>query len=94
MELKSKMPLKALLLAAQASPIYLIAEYVLFQSSWLFVIPFASVGVLCFVNCVSCKTPFQDERVSARIRMLKFWDSSVVDKCPVCGNPMAGFLQN
>lgn len=80
--------LKAILFVAQASPVLLIFEYIAFRTSFAFVAALLSIGMLIFSRCRHCHTSFQNPRIYEKLHVLKFWDTRIVDQCPICGHSM------
>jgi hypothetical protein len=79
---------KAGLVVAQASWIVILVGYLVFRSGWVVLPGFVSIAYLMTLRCSQCLTSFQDRRVYERFRLLKFYDTRIVDACPVCHKPM------
>ena len=81
--------LKSLVVAAQALPIILLVEYSIFRTGFAFPFGFLAIVKLGFFSkCGHCGTSFADSRINQRLHVLKFWDTKLVDRCPVCTHPM------
>lgn len=81
---------KAALIGAQSSTWTVIVGYLVFRSP-LVVVPGAlSIIILINLKCGICKTSFQDERIYSKAKLMKFYDTKIIDECPVCGSAMFG----
>jgi hypothetical protein len=85
----SRLSLKVLVVATQALPIILLAEYLIFKTWFAFLFGCLSILKLGFSKCAHCETSFRDPRINRRLHVFKFWDTKLVDQCPVCNHPMA-----
>ncbi len=83
---------KFILIAAQLSPILLVVEYVFFRTVYLFPISAIFIGILIFTKCSNCGTLFEDPRIYSKLKVLMFWNTDIIDNCPVCGMKMNSSL--
>jgi hypothetical protein len=81
--------IKAVLVVAQSSLITIMLGYILFRTQWVVVPAFAAIAILMFIRCSQCGASFRDERVYSKLKVLKFYDTKIIDDCPVCHRPMA-----
>ena len=79
---------KLALIGLQSSAIVILVGYILLRTQWVVVPGLISAIALWGVNCGNCGTSFDDPRLYKRIRLLRFWDTGILDKCPVCGEAM------
>ncbi len=79
---------RAGLIVAQASWIVILLGYLVFRSGWVVLPGFVSIAYLMTLRCSRCLTSFQDRRIYDRLRLMKFYDTRIVDDCPVCRKPM------
>ena len=79
---------KAALVVAQASWITILAGFLIFRSGWVILPGFVSIAFLMTLRCSQCRASFQDRRIYDRFRLMKFYDTRIVDDCPVCHRPM------
>jgi hypothetical protein len=81
---------KIALVGAQSSTITILIGYLLLRSQWVIVPGLMSVAILMMVRCRHCDASFREERIYKHMRLLKFYDTRIIDSCPVCGHPMLG----
>jgi hypothetical protein len=79
---------KIILATAQASWLIVLGGYLLLRTQWVVLPSFVSVLALMKSRCSSCSTPFTDERVYQKFKLLRFWDTRIIDECPVCSHEM------
>lgn len=85
-----KLLAKIAVIVAQSSWLTVLLGYILFRTQWVVLPAAVSIVVLMILRCSSCGTSFQDERIYQRFRLLRFYDSRIINNCPVCHNPMFG----
>jgi hypothetical protein len=83
-----RLSVKAVLIVAQGSWIVTLIGYLIFRSGWVVAPAMLSIAILIFVRCSRCGTSFQDDRINQKARLIKFYDTSIIDECPVCRKPM------
>ncbi|MEG3180913.1 hypothetical protein [Sphingomonas sp. LT1P40] len=71
---------------ANFTPFLPLVEMLLFQSVWSLTIPVLNIAPLIFMRCANCGVSLGNERVASRKWPMS---SAIVDKCPVCSQPMA-----
>jgi hypothetical protein len=81
--------IKAALMVAQASFFIIIIGYILLRTQWVVLPGFIAVAILMASKCSRCGTSFKDQRVYSKFKLLKFYDTKIVDDCPVCHRPMS-----
>jgi hypothetical protein len=79
---------KSALGVAQASSFVILLGYLVTRSQLVVVPAFIAVAYLLTVKCEHCGTSFTDSRMNQRFRLLRFWDVSIIDCCPVCQHGM------
>lgn len=84
----NRLLLKAVLVVAQSSLITIMLGYVLFRTQWVIVPAFVAIAMLMFSKCSRCGVLFRDKRVYSQLKVLKFYDTEMIDDCPVCHKPM------
>ncbi len=80
--------LKLLLVLVQSSTLTVLLGYLIFRSQLVVIPAFLSIVVLMNLRCSVCGTSFQDEKIYKRLKLIKFYDTKIIDSCPVCNNPM------
>lgn len=83
-----RLAVKAVLIVAQGSWIVTLIGYLIFRSGWVVAPAMLSIAILIFLKCSQCGTSFQDNRISQKARLLKFYDTTIINECPVCRKPM------
>ena len=83
-----RLPFKTVLIVAQGSWIITLVGFLIFRSEWVVVPAMLSIGTLMFLRCSQCGTSVADSRINQRLRLMKFYDTSLIDECPVCQKPM------
>lgn len=83
-----RLSVKAVLIVAQGSWIVTLIGYLIFRSGWVVAPAMLSIAILILVKCSRCGTSFQDDRINQKARLIKFYDTSIIDECPVCRKPM------
>lgn len=83
-----RLAVKAVLIVAQGSWIVTMIGYLIFRSGWVVAAGLLSIAILIFLKCSQCGTPLGDDRISQKARLLKFYDTSIIDECPVCRKAM------
>jgi len=81
--------IKAALMVVQASFFIVTLGYILLRSQWVVLPGFLAVAILMASKCSRCGTSFKDQRVYSKFKLLKFYNTKLVDDCPVCHHPMA-----
>jgi hypothetical protein len=84
-----RLALKIVVMVAQSSTFTVMLGYIITKSQWVVVPGFVAITILIFGRCASCGTPFQDPRICSKMKLMKFYDTSMVDQCPGCQKPMA-----
>lgn len=79
---------RSILMVAQASTIIILLGYLIFRSQWVVVPAFVTISILMGLRCMSCKTSFRNPEIYKHLKPLKFYDTEIVDKCPVCHKEM------
>jgi hypothetical protein len=79
---------KVILATAQASWLIVLGGYLLLRTQWVVLPSFLSVIALMKSRCSYCLTPFTDERVYQKFKLLRFWDTGIIEECPVCSHEM------
>lgn len=79
---------KWVLIIAQSSAIMVLLGYLIFKSQWVVVPAFISISLLMSLKCNNCKTSFMDPKIYNHLKLLKFYDTKIIDRCPVCKKAM------
>jgi hypothetical protein len=83
-----KITAKIVLATAQASWLIILIGYLLLRSQWVVLPGFATITCLLFMRCRACSTPMSDERIYRHFKLMHFWDTRIIDECPVCSRSM------
>ncbi len=83
-----KILMKVVLLVAQSSFFTIIIGYLVFRSQWIVLPVFLAIATLMTFKCGNCHSSFQNNRVYNKLRLLKFYNTEILDQCPVCRMPM------
>jgi hypothetical protein len=79
---------KFILATGQATWLIVLGGYLLFRTQWVVLPSFVAIVLLMMMRCRACSTPFTDERVYRHFKLLRFWSTRIIDRCPVCSRKM------
>ena len=79
---------KSALGVVQASSLIVLVGYLVTRSQLVVVPAFIAGAYLLALKCQHCGTSFANGQVNRRLSLLRFWDVSIIDRCPVCQHRM------
>jgi hypothetical protein len=79
---------KTVLTTGQATWLIVLGGYILFRTQWVVLPSFVAIVILMRMQCKACSTPFTNERVYRHFKLLRFWDTRIIDRCPICSGKM------
>lgn len=83
-----RMIAKTALAVAQSTWLTVLGGYIVLRSQWVVLPSFIAIIVLMKLKCCRCQTPFADDRIYRSFKLGRFWDTRLVDHCPVCQRAM------
>jgi hypothetical protein len=79
---------KSILIIAQASTMIILLGYLITRSQLVVIPAFVTIFLLMRLKCMNCKTSFMSPEVYKHLNPLKFYDTTIIDRCPVCQQAM------
>lgn len=79
---------KLILIIAQASTITILLGYIITRSQWVVAPAFLAISILMNLRCRSCKTSFKSSEIYKYLKLMKFYDTNIIDNCPICHKKM------
>jgi hypothetical protein len=79
---------KTALVVAQSGWLHVLVGYTIFRSQWVALPGFAAIMILMGTRCGRCRTSFVDDRINQSVKVGRFWDTQIIDQCPVCQQGM------
>ena len=77
-----------ILVIGQATWLIVLGGYLLFRTQLVVLPSFVAIVVLMKMQCRTCSTSFTDERVYRHFKLLRFWTTRIIDRCPACSRKM------
>ena len=75
---------------AQSTPFTIGLGYLAFRTAWVAAPAMLGMLFLMTIRCRHCRSRFVDDRILQRLSVWKFFDTRILDECPVCSHPMLG----
>jgi hypothetical protein len=84
----SRLVMKMLLVGIQSSTMVVVILYLFTKNQFSILPGVISIVILWKLKCRNCLTSFKDERLYSRLKFLRFYDTDIINDCPVCGKAM------